>query len=182
MRRKLLGNEHKDVAVTLVELGRVYGDQGDDQRAEPLFRESLTIRRKALGEEDHETAVSLSDLAFGKIYLARVYLARKDPAAAEPLLRDALRIRQRIFPPDDWRIGVPKSVLGAALTALARYDEAEPLLLDAQRVLRDIAGAQGQEARATRARLVALYEGWSRPEKAALNPPGARRQGANQPK
>ena len=59
------------------------------------------------------------------------------------------------------------SVLGAALMALARYDEAE-VLLNAQRVLKDIPGAQGQEARATRTRLVALYEAWGRPEKAAV--------------
>ena len=63
MRRKLLGPEHADVAVTLVELGRVYQDQGFNQRAEPLHREALAIRRKVLGDEHRETAVSLSDLA-----------------------------------------------------------------------------------------------------------------------
>jgi hypothetical protein len=83
------------------------------------------------------------------------------------LLRDALRIRQRLFRPDDWRIGVPKSVLGAALRALGRYDEAEVMLLEARRVLKEIPGAEAQEFRATRARLVALYEAWGRPEKAA---------------
>jgi hypothetical protein len=36
------------------------------------------------------------------------------------------------------------------------------------RVLKDIPGAQGQEAKATTLpRLVALYEAWGRPEKAA---------------
>jgi hypothetical protein len=47
-------------------------------------------------------------------------------------------------------------VLGAALTALGRYEEAEALLLDARRVLKDVPGAQAQEAEATRTRLAAL--------------------------
>ena len=88
--------------------------------------------------------------------MARVDLGRRDAAAAVPLLRDALRIRLRIFPADDWRVGVPKSILGQALTELGRYDEARPLLMDAQRALRNIPGAQGLEARANRARLAEL--------------------------
>ena len=48
MRRRLLG-EHADVAVTLVELARVYQDQGFNQRSEPLEREALAIRVKAGG-------------------------------------------------------------------------------------------------------------------------------------
>lgn len=110
-------------------------------------------------------------IAYGEIYLARVYLARRQPAAAEPLLRDALRIRRVTFPPDDWRVGVSESVLGAALTALGRYDEAETLLRHAQRVLKDVPGAQGQEAKATAARLAALDEARRRPQAAALNRP-----------
>ena len=43
-------------------LGRVYSDQGFDERAEPLLREALAIRRKVLGEGDHETATSESEL------------------------------------------------------------------------------------------------------------------------
>jgi hypothetical protein len=47
-------------------------------------------------------------------------------------------------------------MLGAILTALGRYAEAEPLLMGAQRVLKDIPGAQGQAARENRARLAVL--------------------------
>ena len=150
MDRKALGDEHPDVGSKLVNLSRALLEQGKYEEAAAALGEGLRITRASLGG-DHPL------MAFGEIYLARVCLARKEPAAAEPLARDALRIRQRLFPPDDWRVGVPKSVLGAALTALGRYAEAEPLLLDAQRVLEDIPGAQGQEARATRARLATLY-------------------------
>jgi eukaryotic-like serine/threonine-protein kinase len=84
LRRKLLG-EHGDVAVTLVELGRVYQDQGLNQRAEPLHREALDIRQKVLGAEHRETAVSLSDLA-------SVLRLSGDLAGAEALLKQSLEL------------------------------------------------------------------------------------------
>ena len=80
-----------------------------------------------------------------------------------------VRIRTRTFRSDDWRVGVPKSVLGEALTALGRCDEAEPLLREARRVLKDIPGLQAQEARANLARLAALQEARGRrPQAPAL--------------
>ena len=299
MRRKLLGPEHADVAITLVELGRVYQDQGFNERAEPLQREALAIRRKVLGDEHRETATSLSDLAsvlrlngdlagaesllrqcleiepqdarrgssehrprrctisaliagdagatilppnrcsarpwscsrkalgdehpivaatlnslsralrrtgsattkprprlqdalnialpalgsdhqlvaIYTINLASVQLARNEAAAAEALLRQALPIRirapgivpsrRRTFAEDDWSVGATKSLLGAALTAQARYDEAEAVLLDANRDFKDLPGPKDRDARTTLTRLVALYEAWGRPDKAA---------------
>ena len=158
-RRKTLGEKHPSVANTLNNLSYPLREQGKYDEAASVLREALQIAVTALGSDHPQTA------SF-KLNLARVYLAQKRPAAAEPLLRDAVRIRQRAFPPDDWRIGVPKSALGAALTALARYDEAERLLVEAHGVLKDLPGPQGREAKATVTRLVALYEAWGRPEKA----------------
>ncbi len=62
MRRTLLGPEHADVAVTLAELGRVYQDQGMNDRAEPLHREALESGKVAQ-RAHRETADSPSDLA-----------------------------------------------------------------------------------------------------------------------
>lgn len=86
-RRRLLG-EHADVAVTLVELGRVYQDQGLNDRAEPLQREALAIRQKMLGHEHRETAVSLSDLA-------SVLRLNGNLTAAEALLRECLETNRK---------------------------------------------------------------------------------------
>jgi tetratricopeptide (TPR) repeat protein len=160
--RKTLGQEHPSVGNTLINLSRPLLEQGKYDEAASALDEGLRITRASLGN-DHPR------IAWGEIYLAKVRIARNQPAAAEPLLRDALRIRQRTLPADDWRIGVAKSVLGEALTGLARYDEAEVFLLEAQRVLRDVPGAQGQEAQATRTRLASLYKAWGRPERTALS-------------
>ena len=84
MRRRFPGTE-ADVAVTLAELGRVYQDQGLNQRAEPLHREALQIRRTVLGEGHRETAVSLSDLA-------SVLRLNGDLSGAESLLTRCLQL------------------------------------------------------------------------------------------
>ena len=259
MRRAVLGPEHPDVAITLVELGRVYQDQGFNRRSEPLHREALAIRTKVLGPTHRESATSMSDVAsvmrlkgdldgaekllleclevnrkalgeehpnffttihdLAVIALARgdatdaeakirsilaraykalgnmhptiaaiqntlaralrqqgrheeaatalqealqiartahgpehplvgiysanlgsVYLALHRPGLAEPLLRKAVEIRSRIpgvvpsrrrtLSEDDWSVGDTRRLLGGALTALARHEEAQAVLLD----------------------------------------------------
>jgi hypothetical protein len=102
------------------------------------------------------------------VNLARVHLARGDAASAEPLLRNALQSRLRTYPETDWRVGSARSLLGAALVGLRRYQEAEPLLLDAERVLKHIAGPQGREARANLLHLASLYDGLGDPARASI--------------
>jgi eukaryotic-like serine/threonine-protein kinase len=147
--RKKLGDRDPSVGNTWINLSRPLLEEKKYDEAAAAPRQGLEITRTSLGA-DHPR------IAYGEIYLARADLARGDAAAAEPLARDALRIRERTFPADDWRIGVAKSALCAALTALGRHDEAQACLRDAERVLRDLPGAQAQEAQANLARLVAL--------------------------
>jgi hypothetical protein len=58
-----------------------------------------------------------------------------------------------------------ESLLGASLTSLGRFEEAESLLLDADGILKNLQGQHGGEASATRARLVALYEARAGPRR-----------------
>ena len=197
---KTRGEDHANTATALANLALVIGDRGDPAAAEPLHKRGLAISRKALGDAHPDVAHKLSNLAAclreqGKldealaaaeeslriarpalgqdnplvarftVSLARVHLARGDARRAEPLLRDALRIQRPAFGEGDWRTAVTKAVLGEALTALARYGDAEAMLLEAGSVLEGV-GAQAREYRATRGRLVALYQAWGRPEKA----------------
>ena len=168
--RQTLGEQHPTVPATLNNLSRALVEQGRYDEAASVLQEALTIALPALGSEHPLIAIY-------RINLASVHLARKEAGAAEALLRQALQIRarapglvptrRRTFPEDDWSVGATKSLLGAALAALGRYDEAEAALLDARRDLAALPGPQGREATATISRLVALYDAWGRPERAA---------------
>ncbi len=139
--RAALGDKHPAVAATFNSLSRVLLEQRRYDEAASALQDALAIARPALGP-DHPL------VAIYTINLGAVQLARKTPssaAEAEGLVREGLRIRslapgvvpgrRRTFPDNDWSIGGTKSLLGAALTAERRYDEAEAILLDAQRDL-----------------------------------------------
>ena len=104
----------------------------------------------------------------------RVHLAQNDSPAAETLLRDALTGQQRTLAPDDWRLAATKGVLGASLLRQGGYRAAEPLLIEANNVLKDVPGRQGREAAASRESLVALYQAPGRPVSVATKTPRTR--------
>jgi serine/threonine-protein kinase len=191
--RKVLPEDHPNVGAGWNNLGLLMLDKGDYTGAEPLLRQALAIRRKNFGDNHPNLTNNLSNLAVslreqGKydeatsllehalgirraapgdqdasiarllFHLGRVHLARNDVRAAEPLLREALGRQQKALPANDWRTAATKSALGAALTSLKAYDEAERLLTEANAVLKDADGPQGREAAAARQRLAALQQ------------------------
>ena len=172
VQRKTLGEKHTVVAATDNSLSRVLLAQGRYEDAALAEQSALEIAGDAL-PPDHPL------VAIYTINLGAVQLARKTPAAtaaAELLLRDGVRIRalspgvvpgrRRTFVEDDWSVGAAKSLLGAALTAQHRYDEAEAVLLEAQR---DLASSPSfaREMTVNTRRLADLYQASGRHAKAA---------------
>ncbi len=170
MQRMALGDRHPVVAQTLNNLSRVLRDQARYGEAASALREALEIARPALGSEHQLVAIY-------SINLAAVQVALHEPAAAEPLLREGLRVRvrapgivpsrRRTFLEDDWSVGATESLLGASLVALARYSEAETVLLDARRDLQAMSPSPAHDIRTTVGRLADLYAAWGKPDRAA---------------
>jgi len=168
--RKALGENHPLVAVTLNSLSRVLIDQGRYDEAAAALESALNIARPALGS-DHQL------IAIYTINLGSVQLARGEPKSAETLVREGLRVRllapqmvpnrRRILPDDDWSIGATRSLLGAALTAQAKYREAESVLLAARHDLESLPAPVQSVVRANTRRIVDLYTTWGKPDEAA---------------
>ena len=154
-RRRALGGSHPGLALPLNNLAYPLRELKRYDEAIAALNEALSLTIAARGNDS-------APVAQYRTNLARVYVAMGDGAAAEPLLRQSLAVRVKVYGENDWRVGVTKSLLGAALTDLHRYPEAESQLLEAKRILRDVPGAQGREAKATAARLSALHDAWPR--------------------
>jgi predicted RecB family endonuclease len=75
--------------------------------------------------------------------------------------------QERTLARDDWRLAATKGILGASLVRRRDYRTAEPLLLEANDVLKEVAGRQGREAAAVHDALAALYQALDRPDRAA---------------
>jgi tetratricopeptide (TPR) repeat protein len=192
LHRQTVGPDHPNVGQSLDNLAILKIDQGDLAAAEVLCHDALVIARRSFGSGHWRTARTMGHLGevwrrLGRldeaaaiideawkivrvaglgtehpllaglgIERAQVHLARGEAAAAEPLLREALRMQQLTYIDGSWRIASTKSLLGAALMGLGQEAEAESLLLEASRVLKDIPGPQGRETKPTRERLAAL--------------------------
>ena len=156
---RVFGESHAEYAVRLNALAGAIEARGSLGEAEAMFGRAAAIGRARLGDDHPQVALYA-------INLARVQIAGGRAAGAESMLRHALEVRERVLGGADWRIAQAKSLLGASLLAQRRYADAEPLMLDADRHLGPVAGPQGRERAANRARLVALYDSTRRPQRA----------------
>jgi serine/threonine protein kinase/Tfp pilus assembly protein PilF len=135
-------------------LARVAAARGDFNGAEREFRDILAARPRSASASNASVSTAL-------LGLGEVLLARRKAAEAEPFLRQALDLRLATLPPHHWQLAEARGALGACLTELGRYSEAEPLLVAS---LADLRGRPGAGRAA--ARLVRLYEAWGRPDQA----------------
>jgi serine/threonine protein kinase/Flp pilus assembly protein TadD len=157
---KTLGDAHPTYAQALNNLSMAVLHQGRLEEAQTLLEHAVAIVRPLFRPDHPRLGVYL-------VNLSRVQIARHHPAQAEPALRRVLDVRQHLYPPGDWRIAQVQSLLGASLAGQSRYAEAEPLLLDAAKVLKAGAGAQGREAHDNAERLESLYAARGRHQPAA---------------
>jgi eukaryotic-like serine/threonine-protein kinase len=151
IKRKHFGDTHQTLAPSLSNLASSVREQGKYDEARSLLDEALAVTRKSLGD-DHPSIAGL------QVNLAKVDLAENNPASAETLLRDALRRQTFTSPAGDWRLAATKGLLGTSLVRRGEYRAAEPLLMEAQKVLKDVPGRQGREAAAVRESLAALNQ------------------------
>jgi serine/threonine protein kinase/tetratricopeptide (TPR) repeat protein len=160
MRRKLYPAVSPPIALTLNNLGNVLQAEGKTGEAERCYREALSIADAVAGSDPKIRATFMRNLA-------SVLVAEGKAAEAEAKAREALSIFRAKQPPTHWRIADTESVLGSCLTALGRFEEAEPLLLASYPALENDKGDGAKHAAEARQRIVELYTKWGRPERLA---------------
>ena len=139
-------------------LARLYQDQAQFEKADPLFTKVLQARIRILGAEHNDTLDTL-----GK--LARLHLSQGRYSQAEPLLRQLLNSQQKKSP-DGWHQYETQSLLGASIAGQLRFTEAEPLLeAGYEGLLQRQSGTPAVEQAGER--IVQLYISWGKSEKAA---------------
>jgi tetratricopeptide (TPR) repeat protein len=117
----------------MVELGRVYQDQGWNDRAGTLQGEALEIRRRALGEDHRETAVSQSDLA-------SVLRLNGHLPAAESLLRQSIETNRKTRGEEHPNTVTSMHDLGLVEATRGNFHSAESLFLQALPIQRKALG------------------------------------------
>ncbi|MBS0263785.1 MAG: tetratricopeptide repeat protein [Planctomycetes bacterium] len=153
------GADHPHTLWTLWKLAELERDRGRFDEAQPMFERCLAGYAKAQSADGLELAQLRADLALN-------HLKKREPERAEALLREALRAYEKQLP-DDWRRFEIMGLLGEALSIQARFEEAEPLVLES------FAGMEARHTRVTvdawprrplaRRRVVPLYEAWGKP-------------------
>jgi eukaryotic-like serine/threonine-protein kinase len=150
-----------EVQATLMHtMGQVYKSLGLYDKAEGLLSSALEIQKGVFGPEHPDVAESMKGLGETLTDEGRARVA-------ESLLRDALAIRSKVLPKGHPDIAESRSALGGCLIQLQRYGEAESLLLEGYPILSAKRSERSPATQETRRRLIALYQAWGKPEKAA---------------
>ncbi len=157
--RRVYG-EHPELADALSTWGNTLRTLERYDEAEAAYEEALAMNRTVRGADHPRYGLILS-------YLALTAAARGDDALAEQRFRDALAVQDEALPEDHDEPALTRSNLGALLTRLGRWEEAEPLLLRAYTVLENTYGGEDERVRTAAERLATLYEAWGRPDEAA---------------
>ena len=137
LRRKVLGNEHTAVTRTLLNTATVATSAGDLAAADRAYAESVPRFRRELGADHPDVATTLVNWSITTWRL-------KDWARTEKLGREALdiRLRRKISRP---AVAEAQIAVARALVGQKRYDEAEPLLLEARKTRLDAGMAAGDK-------------------------------------
>jgi CHAT domain-containing protein/Tfp pilus assembly protein PilF len=120
IRERILGPDHRDVAVALSALGNTYWNKGEYAKAEPLYQRALSIFERALGPEDPKVALTLHNLA-------ALYYNKGDYVKAEPLDQRALAIMERAFGREHPNVAVIVNSLAVIHSTRGDYAKAESL-------------------------------------------------------
>ena len=115
-----MGPEHPDTLVSLGNLGDLYMEKGDYEKAESIFRNCLEVQGRVVGREHANTLTTLNNLGSVYYYLGNINMA-------EDCMVKAIRGRESLFGNDHPETLVSACNLAAVYSSQRRYLDAIPL-------------------------------------------------------
>ena len=158
-RRRLLGDNHPSTLTSIHNLGNVLKELRQLEQAEALFEEGLARRRAVLGDAHPHTLMSIDALAVLRTEQGRL-------AEAEALFAELNRNVQSASVPPMQSAGFVLRY-GLCLLQLKKYEQAEPLLVDAVQRYGNPTPQTLPWVRKAMNGFVELYEQTGRPAEAA---------------
>ena len=147
--QKELGKE-LELADSQNRLGVLYYYQARDEEVELLFLQSLTMRKRLLGENHPQVAESMNDLG--------VFYSRQERyEEAEPLLVKALVMSKRLLGENNLEVARSLGSLAYLYNSQGRYLEAEPLFVQALAIRKSLLGEHHPEVAQSLNALGMLY-------------------------
>jgi CHAT domain-containing protein len=150
MAKRLFGEEHPRVAISIYNLANVYESQGRYTEAESLLRQALEMNQRLLGEQHPIIATNLNQLA-------NVYESQGRYTEAESLIRQALELRKRLFGEEHPDVATSLHSLALVYKIQGKYDEAEPLYHQALEMYKHMLGEKHPYVATSMSSLALLY-------------------------
>ena len=153
---KLHGRRHATTLAIMNNLAGLRRDRGAYADAAPLYRDVVALRRELYPDE----VISHAYAMYG---LGLTLSESGAPREGERHLREALRILASREAPGSPLLSLTRAAIGYSLARQRRFAEAERLLPDAYREIRESPLSTREKANALE-RVIWLYGAWPRPE------------------
>ncbi|MDJ0680263.1 MAG: tetratricopeptide repeat protein [Xenococcaceae cyanobacterium MO_167.B52] len=148
--KKLLGEEHPDVAGSLNNLALLYKLQKKYQQAEDSYFQALELTKKLLGEEHPSVAASLNNLAL-------LYKSQGKYQRAELLCFQALELREKLLGKEHPDVASSLNNLALLYKSQGKYQDAEFLCLQALKLRVKLLGEKHLDVAISFNNLAGLY-------------------------
>ncbi len=155
IRRRELGNDHRDTLTSINDLAVLHKFQGDYKEAEVLYLEALDGRSRMMGEAHPDTLVTMHNLG-------NLYINQRNFKKAQPIIEKTLEVFRRVLGNEDPQTLSALNNLVMLYVTERELDKAEPLAVEAVATHRRVVGDDHPNSLAAKNNLARLYRAQGR--------------------
>jgi serine/threonine protein kinase len=156
--QRKLNEASADTLLMLANYAKLCDDMGKDDEAEKLFREVLEKSATTMEPDHQNRLIWLNNLA-------RLLDTTGRSADAEPVYKELVERSRRALP-GQFLTAIFERNYAGCLVQLGKFEDAEPLMLDAEKIIVASVPKEHPHVKTSWARLADLYDKMSQPEKA----------------